>query len=147
MWFFFFRNLLQILWATVIRLVFIISFFIQISTFYVEDSHSNIAYSWKIQSVSSDAQSCPTLCVPMNRITPGLPVHHQLQESTQTHFHQVGDATQPSYPLSSPTSPALNLSQNQSLYQWVSTPHQVAKVLEFQLQCQFFQWTPRTDLL
>ena len=147
MWFFFFRNLLQILWATVIRLVFIISFFIQISTFYVEDSHSNIAYSWKIQSVSSDAQSCPTLCVPMNRITPGVPVYHQLPESTQTHFHQVGDATQPSYPLSSPTSPALNLSQNQSLYQWVSTPHQVAKVLEFQLQCQFFQWTPRTDLL
>ena len=62
----FFRNILQILWVSVISLVFIISFFIQISTFYGEDSHSNIAYSWKIQSVSSYAQSCPTLCVPTN---------------------------------------------------------------------------------
>ena len=79
--------------------------------------------------------------------TPGLPVHHQLPESTQTHGHWVGDAIQPSHPLSSPSPPALNLSQHQGLFQWVSSSHQVAKVLEFQLQHQSFQWTPRTDLL
>ena len=73
--------------------------------------------------------------------------HHQLPESTQTHVHWVGDAIQPSYPLSSPSPPALNLSQHQGLFQWVSSSYQVAKVLEFQLQHQSFQWTPRTDLL
>ena len=83
----------------------------------------------------------------MNRSTPGLPVHHQLPESTQTHVHWVGDAIQPPHPLSSPSPPALNLSQHQGLFQWVSSLHQVAKVLEFQLQHQSFQWTPRTDLL
>ena len=93
---------------------------------------------------SSVAQSCPTLCHPMNRSTPGLPVHHQLPEFTQTHAHWVSDAIQPSHPLSSPPPPALNLSQQQWL-QWVSSSHQVAKVLEFQHQS--FQWTPRTDLL
>ena len=82
---------------------------------------------------SSVAQSCPTLCDPMNRSTPGLPVHHQLPESTQTHVHQVGDAIQPSHPLSSPSLPALNLSQHQGLFKWVSSSYQVAKVLEFQL--------------
>ena len=96
---------------------------------------------------SSVAQSCPTLCYPMNRSTPGLPVHHQLSEFTQTHVHQVSDAMQPSYPLSSPSPPAFNLSQHQGLFQWVSSLHQMAKVLEFQLQHQFFQWTLRTDLL
>ena len=79
---------------------------------------------------------CPTLCDPMNRSTPGLPVHHQLPESTQTHVHRVDDAIQPSHPLSSPSPPALNLSQHQGLFQWVSSLHQVAKVLEFQLQHQ-----------
>ena len=74
-----------------------------------------------------------------------LPVHHKLLESTQTHVHWVGDAIQPSHPLSSP-SPALNLSQHQGLFQWVSSSHQVAKVLEFHLQHQSFQWIPRTDL-
>ena len=98
------------------------------------------------QSVRSVTQSCPTLCDPMNRSTPGLPVHHQLLESTQTHVHCVGDAIQPSHPLSSP-SPALNLSQHQGLFKWVSCSHHVAKVLEFQLQHQSFQWTPRTGLL
>ena len=83
------------------------------------------------------AQSCPTLCDPMNRSMPGLPVHHQLLEFTQTHVHWVGDAIQPSHPLSSP-SPALNLSQHQGLFKWVSSSHQVAKVLEFQLQHQSF---------
>ena len=96
---------------------------------------------------SSVAQSCPTLGNPMNHNTPGLPVLHQLLESTQTHVHRVGDAMQPSHPLSSPSSPALNLSQYQGLYKWVSSLHQVAKVLEFQPQHQSFQWIPRTDLL
>ena len=95
---------------------------------------------------SSVTQSCPTLCDPMNRSMPGLPVHHQLPGFTQTHVHCVGDAIQPSHPLSSPSPPALNLSQHQGLFKWVSSPHQVAKVLEFQLQHQSFQWTPRTDL-
>ena len=83
----------------------------------------------------------------MNCSTPGLPVHHQLPESTQTHVHRVGDAIQPSHSLSSPSPPALNLSQHQGLFQWVSSSHQVAKVLEFQLQHQSFQWTPRSGLL
>ena len=95
---------------------------------------------------SSVAQLCPTLCDPMNHSTPGLPVHHQLPESTQTHVHWVGDAIKPSYPLSSPSSPALNLSQHQGLFKWVSSSHQMAKVMEFQLQ-QSFQWIPRIDLL
>ena len=82
---------------------------------------------------------CVRLCDPMNRSTPGCPVHHQLLESTQTHVHQVGDAIQPSHPLSSPSPPALNLSQYQGLFQCVSSLHQVAKVLEFQLQHQSFQ--------
>ena len=95
---------------------------------------------------SSVAQLCPTLCDPMNRSTPGLPVHHQLPEFTQTHVHGVSDAIQPSHPLSSPSTPALNLSQHQGLFQWVNFSHQVAKVLEFQLQHQSLQWTPKTDL-
>ena len=82
------------------------------------------------------AQSCLILCNPMNHSTPGLPVHHQLPEFTQTHVHWVSDAIQPSHPLSSPSPPALNLSQHQGLFKWVSSSHQVAKVLEFQLQHQ-----------
>ena len=97
--------------------------------------------------LSSVTQSCPTLCHPMNRSTPGLPTHHQLPESTQTHVHWVGDAIQSSRPLSSPPPPTLNLFQHQGLFRWVSSKHQVATVLEFQLQHQSFQWTPRTDFL
>ena len=82
---------------------------------------------------SSVAQSCPTLCNPMNCSTPGLPVHHQLPEFTQTHVHRVGDAIQPCHPLSSPSPPAPNPSQHQSLFQWVNSSHEVAKVLDFQL--------------
>ena len=82
---------------------------------------------------SSVAQSCPTLCNPMNHSMPGLPVHHQLPEFTQTHVHRVGCAIQPSHPLSSPSPPAPNPSQHQSLFQWVNSSHEVAKVLEFQL--------------
>ena len=96
---------------------------------------------------SSVTQSCLTLGDPMNCSMPGLPVHHQVLESTQTHVHWVNYAIQPSHPLSSPSSPALNLSQHQGFFQWVSSLHQVAKVLEFQLQYQSFQRTPRTDLL
>ena len=83
----------------------------------------------------------------MNHSTLGLPVHHQLPEFTQTHIHWVGDAIQSSHPLSSPSPPTFNLSQHQGLFQWVSSSHQLAKAVEFQLQHQFFQWTPRTDLL
>ena len=98
-------------------------------------------------SLESVAQSCPTLCNTMNSSMPGLPVHHQLPEFTQTHVHRVSDAIQPSHPLSSPFSPAPNPSQHQGLFQWVNSPHEVAKVLEFQPQPQSFQWTPRTGLL
>ena len=83
--------------------------------------------------IRSVAQSCLTLCNPMNRSTPGLPVRHQLPEFTQTHVHRVSDAIQPSHPLSSPSPPAPNPSQHQSLFQWVNSSHEVAKVLEFQL--------------
>ena len=96
---------------------------------------------------SSVGQSCPALCDPMNHSTPGLPVHHQLPKFIQTHGHWVGDAIQPSHPLLSPSPPAPNPSQDQGLFQWVNSSHQVAKVLEFQHQHHFFQWTPRTDLL
>ena len=82
---------------------------------------------------NSVAHSYPTLCDPMNCSMPGLPVHHQLLEFTQTHIHRVGDAIQPSHPLSSPSPPAPNPSQHQSLFLWVNSLHEVAKVLEFQL--------------
>ena len=93
-----------------------------------------------VSSVSSFTQSCPTLCDPMNCSTPSLPVHHWLPELAQTHVHQVCDAIQPSHPLSSPSPPAFNLSQYQGLFQWVSSSHEVAKVLELQLQHQSFKW-------
>ena len=95
----------------------------------------------------SVTQSFLTLCDPMNCSTPGLLVHHQLLKFTQTHVHWVGDAIQPSHPLAPPSPPAPNPSQHQSLFQWVNSSHEVAKILEFQLQHQSFQWTPRTDLL
>ena len=88
---------------------------------------------WLYQSVNSVTQSCPTLCNPRDCITAALPVHHQLPEFTQTHVHWVGDAIQPSHPLSSPSPPAPNPSQHQGLFKWVSSSHQVTKVLEFQL--------------
>ena len=79
------------------------------------------------------AQLCPTLCDLMNHSTPGFPVYHHLPEFSQTHVHRVSDAIQPSHPLSSPSPPAPNPSQHQSLSQWVNSSHEVAKVLEFQL--------------
>ena len=87
------------------------------------------------------------LCDPMNHSTPGLPVHHQLPEFTQTHVHWVGDAIQPSHLLLSTSPPSFHLSQHQGLLKWVCSLHQVAKVLEFQLQHQSFQWIFRTDFL
>ena len=86
--------------------------------------------------ISSVTQSCSTLCDPMDCSTPGLPVHHQLPEPTQTHVHLVCDAIQPPHPLSSPSPPAPSPSQHQRLFKWVSSSHQVAKILEFQLQHQ-----------
>ena len=85
------------------------------------------------------AQSCLTHCDPMNCSMPGLPVHYQLLEFTQTHVHRVGDAIQPSHPLSSPSPPAPNPSQHQGLIQWVNSSYEVAKVLELQLQHHSFQ--------
>ena len=104
-------------------------------------------FLWSSVQFSSVSQSCLTLCDPMNRSMPGLPVHHQLPEFTQTHVHRVSDAIQPSHPLSSTSPPAPNPSQHQSLFQWVNSSHEVAKVLEFQLQQHSFQRNPRADLL
>ena len=106
-----------------------------------------IISSMDISSIqfSSVSQSCLNLCDPMNRSTPGL--HHQPPEPNQTHVHWVSDAIQPPHPLSSPSPLAFNLSEHQGLFQWVSSLHQVAKVLELQLQYQSFQWIFRTDLL
>ena len=100
-----------------------------LSTHVLAPPHSGTS----IHQIRSVAQSCPTLCDPMNRSTPGLPIHHQLPEFTQTHVHWFSDAIQPSHPLSSPSPPAPNPSQRQSLFQWVNSLQEVAKVLEFQL--------------
>ena len=101
----------------------------------------------KVIQFGSVFQLCSMLCDPVDHSTPGLPVDHQLREFTQTHVHWVGDAIHPSHPLSSPSSLAFNLSRHQGLFKWVSSLHQVSKVLEFQLQHQSFQWIFRTDFL
>ena len=121
-------------------------------TYYVKTKSSSWSSAPKatfdaFSSVSSVAQSCPILCDPMDCSTPGFPVHHQLPELTQTHVHRFSDAIQSSHPLSAPSPPAFNLSQYQGLFQWVSSSHQVAKVLELQLQHQSFQWIFGTDFL
>ena len=107
---------------------------------------TTILYDSKADNIfiqfSSVAQLYLTLCDPMNCSRPGLPVHHQLLESTQTHDHQVGDGIQPFHPLSSPFPPALNLSQQHGLFKWISSMHQVAKVLEYQLQNQSYHEHP-----
>ena len=103
----------RLIWKDICTPMFILALFITVQTF------------------SSVAQSCPTLCDPMNCSMPGLPVHHHLPEFT--HVHRVGDAIQPSHPLSSPSPPGPRPSQHQSLFQWVNSSHEVAKVLEFQL--------------
>ena len=106
----------------------------------------NISSSSLVQ-FSSVAQSYLILWNPIDYSMPGLPVHHVLLELAQTHVHRVCDAIQPSHPLSSPSPPAFNLAQHQGLFQGVSSSHQVAKALEFQLQHQSFQWIFRTDFL
>ena len=103
--------------------------------------------SESIVQFSSVAQSCLTFCNSMDGNTPRFPVHHQFPEPIQTHVHRVGDAIQSSHPLSSPSPPAFNLSQHQGLFKWGGSSHQVAKVLEFQLQHQSFQWIFKTDFL
>ena len=95
----------------------------------------------------SVTQLCLTLWDPVDCSTPGCPVLHYLQKFAQTNVHWVSDAIQPSHPLSSPSPPALNLSQHQGLFQWVSSSHQVTKILELQLQHQSFQWIFRVDFL
>ena len=101
---------------------------------------------WGPTQFSSVTQSCLTLYNPMDCSTPGLPGYHQLLEFTQTHVHWVVNAIQPPHRLLSPSPPAFNLSQLQGLFKWVSSLHQVAKVVEFQLQHQSFQWIFRTEL-
>ena len=110
----------------------------------------NLWEKWNLRphtQFSSVAQLCLTLCDPTDCSTPGLPVHHQLSEFTQTHVHWVSDAIQPSRPLSFLSPPAFNLSQHQGLFKWVSSLQEVAKVLEFPRQHQTFQWIFRTDFL
>ena len=102
--------------------------------FYLSSLPHGLPWFWDLSvQFSSVAQSCLTLCDPMNHSTPGLPVHHQLPEFTQTHVHRVSDAIQPSHPLSSPSPLAPNPSQHQSLFRGVNSSHEVAKILEFQL--------------
>ena len=91
---------------------------------------------WLYSKIILVTQSCPSLCNLMDCSMPGFPDHHRLSELTCTHVHWVGDVIQPSHPLSSPSPPAFNLSQHQGLFQRASSSHQVAKVLEFQLQPQ-----------
>ena len=105
-----------------------------------------ISGSSQLVQFSSVTQSCPPLCDHMDCITPGLPVHHQLLELAQTHVHRVGDPIQPPHPLSLTSRPAFNLPQYQGLFHWVSSSHQVPKVLELHLQHQYFQWIFRTDV-
>ena len=108
--------------------------------FFLENKSNWLKVTWSVQ-FSSVAQSCLTLCDPMNRSTPGLPVHHQLPEFSQTHVHRVSDAIQPSHPLSSPPPPAPNPSQHQSLFQWVNSSHEVAKYWSFS-----FSITPSKEI-
>ena len=108
---------------------------------------ASITCKMRTVQFSSITQSCLTHWASKDYSTPHLPVHHQLPEHTQTHLHQVSDAIKPSHPLSSPSPPAFNLSLHQGLFQGVSSLHQVAKVLAFQLQHQSFQWMFRTDFL
>ena len=116
-----------------------------IKCFCLQETHT-ISTHISLPKFSSVAQLCPTLCNPMDCSMPGFLVYHKLLEIAQTHVHPVGNAIHPFHSLSSP-SPAFNLSQHQGLFQWVSSSHQVAKVLEFQLQHQFLQWIFRTDFL
>ena len=114
----------------------------------LKDAYSLEGKLWPTSvQFSSVAQSCPTLCDPMDCSMPGFPVHHQLPELAQIRVPQVSDAIQPSHPLSFPSPPAFNFCQHQGLFQWLSSSHQVSEVLELQLQHQSFQWVLRVDFL
>ena len=117
---------------------------------YITCKCANSGKRWMDQAkfqFSLVAQSCLNIYDLMDCTAPGLPVHHQLPELTQTHVYWTDDAIQPSHPLSSPLPPVFNLSHHHSLFEWVSSLHQVAKVLEFQLQHQNFQWIFRISFL
>ena len=107
----------------------------------------NYDLPFQFSSVQSSHLVVPESLDPMDGSTPGLPVHHQLPELSQAHLHRVSDAFQPPHPLSSPYPTSFNLSPHQGLFKWVSSLHQVAKVLEFQIQRLSFQWTFRADFL
>ena len=111
------------------------------------DNFASCSFPLPVWSVQFSRSLMSDSLQPMNCSTPGLPVHQQLAELTQTDVHRVGDAIQLSHPLSSPSLPAFSLSQHQGLFQWVSSSHQVAKVWELQHQQQSFQWIFRVDFL
>ena len=114
-----------------------LQFFLSVSVPTLSFQHLPSHSDPQLRSVT---QSCSTLCHPMDCSMPGFPLHHHLPELAQTHVRWVSDAIQPYHPLSSPSPPAFNLPQHQGLLQWVSSSHRVAKVLEFELQHQSFQW-------
>ena len=149
----FWRGKVKTVLSSQVSDAFLLVYTLHPSSSFLEKSTPNMsssdAFSYIVCSVpfSSVTQSCLTLCNPMDCSTPGFTVHHWLPELTLTHVHQVSDAMQPSHPLSSLSSLAFNLSQHKGLFEWVSSSHQVAKVLEFQLQHQSFQWIFRTDFL
>ena len=109
--------------------------------------HGRVTVFFLVHCCCSVARSHPTLCDPMDCRTPGFPVLHHLPQFAQTHIRWVGDVTQPSRPLSSPSLPAFNLFQHQGLFQWFGPLHQVPRILELQLQHQSFQWIFRVDFL
>ena len=119
-----------------------------LSTSLLFQNHQALWNTGRISALNEDryyccclvAQSCPILCNPMNSSTPGFPVLHHLPKFAQTQVHWVGDAIQLPHPLLSLSPPALSLSQHQGLFWWVSSLHQLARVLELQLQHQSFQW-------
>ena len=129
------------------RSLFIYHFFLMLILFLQHLINEILGIGRKVNSVQSVTQFCPTLWDPIDCSTPGLPFHNQLQGFTQTHVHPVGNVIQLSHPLFSLSPPIFNLFQNQDLFQWVSSSHQVAKVLEFQLQNQSFQRIFKIDFL
>ena len=121
--------------------------FFSIDLLFIVFNSITTALSGILYQFSSVTQSCLTLHDSTDCSTPDFPVHHQFLEFTQTHVHWVGNVVQPSHPLSSPSPPIFNHSQHQHLFKWVSSSHQVAKILELQFQHQSFQWIFRTDFL
>ena len=112
-----------------------------------QDKDTNFCQFFSTCCWCSVAKSCPALWDPMNWRTPGFSVLHYLQEFAEPHGHWDGEVIQPSHPLFFPSPPVLSLSQDQGVFQWVSSLHQVAKVLELQFQHQSFQWIVKVDFL